>query len=52
MWSKIAIFNQENDNSTEDLARFLKLLRSNKYYSDPTISNYIDVEYFQSLTPF
>ena len=27
MWSKIAIFNQENDN-TEDLARFLKLLRS------------------------
>ena len=52
MWSKIAIFNQENDNSTEDLARFLKLLRSNKYYSDPTISNYIDVEYFSKFDAF
>ncbi len=52
MWSKIAILNQENENSTEDLARFLKLLRSNKHYSDPTINDYIDVEYFSKFDAF
>ena len=49
IWKKLSIFNQENRNSTEDLKRFLKILRSNKYYSDPTLNDYIDIKYFSKF---
>ena len=52
IWSKLAIFNQENPNSTEDLKRFLKILRSNEYYSDPSLNDYIDLEYFSKFDAF
>jgi hypothetical protein len=49
MWSKIAIFNQSNEHNTEDISKFLKTLKSNKYHSDPTINDYIDLNYFSRL---
>ena len=49
IWKKLSIFNQENPSSTEDLKRFLKILRSNKYYSDPTLNDYIDIKYFSKF---
>ena len=52
MWSKISIFNQENKNNTQDLSKFLKLLRSNKYHSDPTIDDNIDLKYFSKFDAF
>lgn len=52
MWSKISIFNQENKNNTQDLSQFLKLLRSNKFHSDPTIDDNIDLKYFSKFDAF
>jgi len=52
LWSKLAIFNQENPNITEDLKRFFKILRSNEYYSDPSLNDYIDIEYFSKFDAF
>ena len=49
IWSKLAIFNQENPNSTKDLKKFLKTLKSNKYYSDPSLNDYIDIDYFSKF---
>ena len=52
IWSKLAIFNQENPNSTKDLKKFLKTLKSNKYYSDPSLNDYIDIDYFSKFDAF
>ena len=49
---KLAVFNQVDPSSTKDLARFLRLLKSNTYLSDPTINDYIDLEYFSKFEAF
>ena len=52
IWSKLAVFNQVDPSSTKDLARFLRLLKSNTHRSDPTINDYIDLEYFSKFEAF
>ena len=52
IWSKLAVFNQVDPSNTNDLARFLRLLKSNSHRSDPTINDYIDLEYFSKFEAF
>ena len=52
LWSKLAVFNQENPDNFEDLTSFLKTLKSNKFQSDPTINEYIDLKYYSRLEAF
>jgi len=52
IWSKLAVFNQVEPKSTKDLARFLRILKSNTQHSDPTIDGYIDLEYFSKFEAF
>ena len=52
IWSKLATFNQEDPNDKKDLERFLRLLKSNSHHSDPTIDDYIDLDYFSKFEAF
>ena len=50
LWSKEAIFNQETGN--EDMKKFLGTLMSNQSNLNPTINDYIDLDYFSKFDAY
>ena len=50
MWSKLAIFNQQNVNDKNDLKQFFSALNNNK--SDISLNGYIDVDYFSKFEAY
>lgn len=50
MWTKLAIFNQQELKDKSDLENFFISLNSNK--TDPSLNGYIDVDYFSKFEAF
>ena len=50
MWTKLAIFNQQELKDKSDLENFFTYLNSNK--SDPSLNGYIDIDYFSRFEAF
>ncbi len=52
LWSKLAVFNQKDENDKSDLEKFLKVLNKNHSYSDPLLQDFIDMNYFSKFEAF
>ena len=52
MWSKLAVFNQENIINNTDLGNFFKTLMLNQAKPDSSLGEHIDLDYFSKFDAF
>ena len=52
LWSKLAVFNQRDENDYSDLKKFLTVLNKNNSTNEKLINDYLDQDYFSKYEAF
>jgi hypothetical protein len=52
LWSKVAVFNQKDENDYSDLKHFLSNINKNNFKDQNLIDEYLDIDYFSKYEAF
>lgn len=52
LWSKVAVFNQKDENDYSDLKHFLSNMNKNNFKDQNLIDEYLDIDYFSKYEAF